>query len=151
MNVSLIYPLTQIDTSKSYELGSTTITKDGKEYIYLAGCGTTIAGNFVTYDYAYATTLLESNGIGPVALTIGAVDSTSKYGWYQIKGPGTAYAYGTTTAKTALYSAGTAGYVCSYVVTGDLIAGGFASTTGTSWGTPFTVYLNYPFCTDTLS
>jgi hypothetical protein len=40
----------------------------------------------VTFDEAGATTLLAANAVGPVAVALAIVDSTSEYGWYGIYG-----------------------------------------------------------------
>jgi len=56
------------------------------EYIYLKGVASTIVGSVVTYDEAGVTTLLVTGAVGPVAVSLGIVDSTSKYGWYGITG-----------------------------------------------------------------
>jgi len=55
------------------------------EYIYLAGCASTIVGSVVTYDEAGATTLLAANAVGPVAVATG-LTVASTYGWYGISG-----------------------------------------------------------------
>jgi hypothetical protein len=57
-------------------------------YIYLQGCASTANGTAVTFDEAGATTLLAGNAKGPVAWATGAVDATTKYGWYRRKALG---------------------------------------------------------------
>lgn len=141
-------PLTQIDTSAQYELGSRTQDKFGKEYIYLTGVGSTVVGSWVTFDELGITVLLAADAIGDVAVALAITDSTSQFGWYQI--------YGSAEAKIAANCAadvvigresanGTAGD--GHAATGDDIFG-CVSRESTSTAAVATVQLNYPFVND---
>lgn len=140
--------VTDVHTTKKATLGERFRDEAGKEYIYLAGASSTAAGVWVTYDENFATTLLAANAVGPVAIALGAVNTTSKYGWYQIFGVNTVASTDTVAADKALYIDGTAGRADDAVVTGDLIVGACSSTADTSNVT--TVTLSYPFVTDVL-
>lgn len=148
--LKLIFPLTNVDTTAAFTLGSRTADKSGNEYIYLAGCASTTVGKAVTYDYAYATTLSVADNIGPIAVALASTVADT-YGWYQVKGAVTMIAAGAATAGKALYVTSTGGSVDDAVVAGDLIANAFVGTAPGGTGSTFTGYINYPFCTDTLS
>lgn len=55
------------------------------EYVYLAGCASTIVGSVVTYDETGATALIAANAIGPVAVATG-ITVASTWGWYGVVG-----------------------------------------------------------------
>lgn len=147
--LKLTTPFTQLDTALRYALGSRVTDKSGNEYIYLLGVASTVAGDAVTYDGAYATTRLVANGKGNVAIAMGACVA-STYGWYQIKGLATGITLTAVTTGMPLYSTATAGQLDDAVVAGDLVAGAFAYGTGGT-NASCTFILNYPFATDTLS
>ena len=155
--VKLHSPITQVDTTlPQYTVGSRTIDKDGNEYIYLPGIVSCIAYSVVTFitasglSYGSVTLLATTGAVGPVGIAQGAITGP-KYGWFQRKGVGWAASGGSITSGMQLYSSGTAGYAGGSVTSGDLIAGAFA--VGTSSGSDGTVkvFLDNPFCTDTLS
>lgn len=145
----LVTPLTQLDTTARYTLGSRVADKSGCEYIYLLGVASTVAGDAATYNGAYATTRLVANGKGPVGIAMGACVA-STYGWYQIKGLATGISLTAVVSGMPLYSTATAGQLDDAVVAGDLVAGAFAYGTGGT-NASCTFLLNYPFATDTLS
>ena len=147
--IKLTTPLTQIDSSPLYTLGSRTTDKSGNEYIYLKGVASTVAGSAVTYDGSYATALAVANAKGCVAIAMAAIVA-NKYGWYQIKGVATGISAATVISGAPLYLTATAGELDDAVVAGDLVAGAFAYGKGGTHAS-CTFYLNYPFCTDTLS
>lgn len=75
-------------------------------FIYMAGVSSTVAGDAVTYNTASWTTTRAAAGAGipwSVAFATAAVNTTSKYGWYQVAG----IAVGNKT-KTFSYAAGIA-------------------------------------------
>lgn len=145
--VKLITPLTDVDTAKKFTLGSTTVTKDGNEYIYLAGCSSTVAGYIVTYDEDYATSLVDTDTaateIGPIAVALASVNSTSYYGWYQIRGEAEIYPAEDITDNVRLYSSATAGAVVDTASGAHTIVGMWSREAGTS-GTNFTCQIDYP-------
>jgi len=145
----LTTPLTQLDTTALYALGSKVMDKSGNEYIYLLGVASTVAGDAVTYNGAYATTRLVANGKGPVAIAMGACVA-STYGWYQVRGLATGITLTAVVTGMPLYSTATAGQLDDAVVAGDLVANAFAYATGGT-NASCTFEINYPFATDTLS
>ena len=133
---------TIVDASLKATLGSRGIDKSGNEYIYLQGVASTVAGDWTVYDSSYATTRLVANSVGPIAIAMAAIDSTSSYGWYQVFGINTIARTDTVAANKSLYIDGTAGRADDLGVTGDLIIGAYSLTADTS--NVATVYLNYP-------
>jgi hypothetical protein len=74
------------------------------EFIYLAGCASTVVGSVVTYDNSAGTTTLApstANLNEPVAVAMSA-NVASQFGWYQIAGVATV---AKTTVKISPHSA----------------------------------------------
>ena len=115
---------------------------EGNEYIYLQGVSSVVAGSWVTYDEDYATTLLVADAIGPVAIAMAIIDSTSEYGWFQIYGKNTIAQTDTVAADRALYIDGTAGQADDLGVAGDLIIGAYSLSASSSGVT--TVFISFP-------
>lgn len=136
-----------VDTVAKHPLGTKAFDKSGNEYIYLLGVASTAAGSWVTYDEAFATTLLAANAIGPVAIAMAAIVA-SRYGWYQVRGKNIIASSDTTADDKPLFIDGTAGRVDDAVVTGDLVVGAFSR--GSDSSNVLTVQINYPCVTDTL-
>lgn len=139
--------LTSIDTVKQTNLGKRARDEAGKEYIYLKGVASTVAGSWVTFDKDGNTTLLAGNAVGKVAVALAATVANT-FGWYQVYGPCAVTASDTTAANKALYIDGTAGRVDDLVVAGDLIVG--AHSTAADATNVLAVDLNYPYVTDIL-
>ncbi len=131
-----------VDDSLSAILGIRSIDKQGNEYVYLKGVGSTVAGDWVSFDHNYATTRLVAGAVGPVAIAMAAINSTSSYGWYQTFGTNTIARTDTISANKALYIDGTAGRADDLGVTGDLIIGAYSMTADAS--NVATVFLTYP-------
>ena len=149
--MKLITPLTQVDSSAAFTVGSRTVTKDGNEYIYLPGTTSVEAQDWVTFTSASGsvTRLATTGAKGQVAVAISAVISNT-YGWFCTKGLVNAkWGAGVTTAGSVLYASGTAAYAGTTVVAGDLLAGAFLSGTAASGSAA--CWINKPFCTDTIS
>lgn len=82
-----------VDTVKKHPLGTVrkfrNVDYGEGEFIYLAGATSTAAGDAVSYNTASYTTTRAAAGAGipwAIAFAMAVVDSSSKYGWYQIKG-----------------------------------------------------------------
>lgn len=131
-----------IDTTAKHELGTRAHDTGGNEYIYLLGVTSTAAGDFVTYDEAFATARLVANATGDVAVAMAAIVASS-YGWYLIKGSTTVAAATATTDNVGVYIDSNAGKVDDTAVGGDYVFGVIARSTVTS--SLFTAQLNYPF------
>jgi hypothetical protein len=153
--IKIISPITQVDTTAQFTLGTRTKTKDGNEYIYLPGTSSVAKYDAVMFitaanmSYGSVTRLATTGGIGLVGIAQGAIIN-SKYGWFQTGGVGWANAGRRATAGLAMYASGTVGTVGTGVVNGDLLAGMFCIGTGEASGT-CKALLNDPFCTDTLN
>lgn len=93
-----------INTTKRFKVG-TRRQVDAKEFIYLSGIGSTVAGSWVAYDNLYATTLTVAASRGGIAVAQAATVA-STFGWYQI--------YGVTTIGKVLTGANAAHcWVCA--------------------------------------
>lgn len=137
---------TQEDTSAQVAVGTRQRDGSGNEYIYLQGTASTVAGSWVTFDENYTTTLTGANAVGPVAVA-GTATVTGEYGWYQIYGKNTiAGNSGSVAADKQLYLTSNSGYVDDADVAGDAIIG--AVSRAASSGSAVTVWLNYPYVSD---
>ena len=143
--MKLVTPLTQIDSTALYTLGSKVMDKDGNEYIYMLGVISTVVGDAVTYTGAYATARAVANLKGPVAFAMAAIVA-AKYGWYQIKGLVNGLTLTTVVTQAPLYLTATAGQLDDAVVATDLVYGAFAYGVGGT-NAACTFIINYPFVT----
>lgn len=139
---------TQVHSTKKYRLGTVKKDVQNYEYVYLQGVASTIAGSAVTFDEAGVTTLIAANAVGPVAVAQAAVDATTKYGWYMIKGKCSVSTDAGVADNAALYIDGTAGRVDDTVVAGDQVAG--MVSRGTDSSNLTLVQLYYPEVTNAL-
>ena len=128
-------------------LGSRAFDAAGREYVYLLGVASTVAGDFVSFDEAHVTTRLVANAKGRVAVAMAAVVA-AKYGWYQIYGSATGNVLAGFLDNGLIYATATAGSVDDAVVAGDLIVGAMGRSAVASGQA--TIELNYPFATDAL-
>jgi hypothetical protein len=140
------------------------------DYIYLPGATSVVAGSWVTYNpsaglAASTTALLTETATGPVAIATAAVDATTEYGWFLVKG----YYSGARAGSNGTIVSG-GGYLQAEVAsggTGLVVLGVSASTasfifgafsysaqpdsdsaaTGTPGADQIVVYVNYPFAT----
>mgnify|MGYP001561025055 CR=1 FL=1 len=131
-----------VDTAISATVGSRAWDEEGNEYVYLQGTASTVAGDWVFFNENYSSGRLVANSVGPVAIAMAAVDSGSKYGWYQIFGKNTVARTDTIVADKSLYIDGTTGRADDLGVTGDLIIGAYSMTADPSNVAP--VWMNYP-------
>lgn len=139
--------LTDVDTSAKVPVLTRFRASDGKEYIYLEGVVSTVAGSWVSFNEAGETALLAGNAVGGVAIATAAIVA-DRFGWYQIYGVNTQAATDTIASDKQLYIDGTAGRADDANVAGDLILGAYSMTADTA--NVATVFLNYPSVTDVL-
>lgn len=132
-----------VDTTKQQQLGTRAFDVDGNEYVYLQGVSSNAAGKWVSYDEAFVTTLLAADAIGRVAVSMAAIDSTSKYGWFQVYGKNIIASSDTVADDKPLYIDGTAGRVDDAGVAGDFIFGAWSRSADAT--NVLTVELCYPF------
>jgi len=79
--------VTDIDTAQRNPLGAVMQTDDGGEYIYLGGCASLVANDWVFYDETFTAIRMVSSSVnGPVAIAAAAVLAT-QFGWFCIKSP----------------------------------------------------------------
>lgn len=140
------FDLTKVYTSTDLDVPALgeRFRQDGKEYIFLTGVASTVAGDPVTFDSAYATTRLAGSGVGEVAIALAATVASCK-GWYQIYGLGSAKAVAT--GGVAVYTSSVTGQLLATVVTGALVHGmhTVAGNGNTVTGSLTSVRLAYPF------
>lgn len=138
---------TQIDTTQKYPFGQRAVDTDGNEYIYLTGVASTVVGSWVTYDELGITTLLVANAIGPVAVAMAILDSTSEYGWYCIRGTVEASLAANCGANASIGYEGASGAAGDGKAAGDTIYGAF-SRDATTTAAIATCQILYPFVDD---
>lgn len=138
---------TTIDTVQKFPFGTRARDVDGNEYVYLKGVASTVLGSWVTFDELGVTTLLVANAIGPVAVAMAIIDSTSEYGWYCVYGTCEACIAASATADTAIGFETTSGYAGDGKAAGDVIAGAVLRDTTTD-AAVVTVQINYPYVDD---
>lgn len=127
--------LTTIGTTQLWPLGTVIKARDASsstaygdvEMMYLKGGTNVAARSVVSIASDWTTVLVAARAIGGVAVSIGAVDATTKYGWFVVKGKAAA-ASDTVSAGGACYIDGTAGRVDDAAVAGDQIHGMICAT-----------------------
>jgi len=145
--IKLISPLSQVDTTANFAVGTQTMDKDGNVYVYMKGVASTIVGSWVTYDEDYVTTLLVANAIGPVAVSMG-INIANTWGWYQIFGKAEACVITTCAADVCVGFETTAGYVGDGKAAGDMIYGAVSRESSGAGTGVYTCQITYPFVTD---
>ena len=145
----------QVDSSEVIIVDSTQVEillsnaiVNSRRYLYLQGCVGTVAGSWVTFDENGATALLAANAVGRVAIATGAVNLTTKYGWYLVYGDYATAACDAVAGLAALYIDATTGRVDDDVVAGDFVFNAYA--TAASAANQVAVRINEPFVTNVL-
>lgn len=137
-----------VDTTQQFPLGTKGVDVNGNEYIYMQGVASCLAGSWVTYDEDYVTTLLAANAKGPVAVAMAAINATTSYGWFCIRGTVSAL-LAANCADNALIGRETAdGYAGDGRAAGDEIYNAISrgSTSGSAAATDCQIV--YPFVDD---
>lgn len=112
-------------TVQKHALGSIIRAKDPTygqgEFIYLKGVASTAVGSWVGYSPAAGTSVLAvANGTYPLAVAMAACDTTTKFGWYQIRGQAQAKGLTSITHTSGFLAlTGTAGSLDDASVIGD--------------------------------
>ena len=138
---------TAIHGAKRFKLG-TRRRVDDKEYIYLQGVASVVAGTWVTFDEAHVTTRATANAQGRVAVALAAVDSTSEYGWFQIYGSASGLCLADFADNGKVYLTATAGSVDDTDVAGDAVIGAVGRSARNATTGLATFELNYPVVLD---
>jgi hypothetical protein len=113
------------------------------EFIFLKGVASTVIGDWVGYSPALATSVRAvANGNYPLAVAMAACNTTTKYGWYQIKGVAQANGLTSITHSSGfLWLTATAGSVDDASVIGDAIINARKTTTVHVVGTFLDTYV----------
>jgi hypothetical protein len=138
-----------VDTSKKYRLGTKNTSVAGDEFIYLTGVGSTVLGDWVTFDEAHITTRAVANGQGRVAVAQGAVNAVTSFGWYQVYGTGDALALTGFADNGKVFLTSTAGSIDDSDVGGDFVVGAIGRGAVNETTLLAAVELNYPVVQDT--
>lgn len=145
--------LTNVDASKKFPLGTIVDGKDttygAGKFIYLKGVASTVLGDAVVYDEAFATTRAVAASRGNVAVALAAVVA-DKYGWYQIQGMAVVRA-GTVSADAKAQVSATPGQLDDTTTAAQDIAGArFMTADGTPSAGYAIISLDFPFANGTL-
>jgi hypothetical protein len=136
-----------IDTVQRNPLGARVQTDDGNEYIYLAGIAAVAANVVIVYNATtYVAKILTANDVGMVAVAPAAILAVD-WGWFLIKGFGSASA-DAVAAAGGLFIDATPGRVDDDSVAGDFING--MVSTGAAVANVCPVQLSYPYVTNTV-
>ncbi len=111
-----------VHTTQKNDLGAVRTASDGSVYIYLKGATSTLAHEVVSYQPGVFTIVRLATGVkGAVAITSGAIDAATKYGWCMIVGTDVVTVRTAVTSNTALFIGGVTGFVDVAGVKGDQI------------------------------
>lgn len=147
----------EVDSTQHPPLGTQAKDADGNIYTYVDFQEACVAGEWVTYNSAYAASGMTTTTHGPLGVVIGTVSASDRFGWIQVYGVNSA-ALGTSSVSTALaliLSAPSTDISVPDVATTSLslesIIQGATAVTAASTATTtvipasFTVQLNFPF------
>jgi hypothetical protein len=113
-----------VHTTQQNDLGAVRTFSNGNTYIYLKGVTSCADGSVVVYQPGVWTAVLIATTVkGQVAIAQGAVDASTKYGWFLIVGSDTITVRTAVTSNTALFAGGVSGYVDVAAVKGDQVFG----------------------------
>lgn len=146
---------TDIHTSKHYALGTRRRSADNKEYIYLAGVASNVAGAWVhinppagasTLATQFTPVLAVADGQGPMAVSQAANTSATNYSWYQIYGKCDALVLASFdgTNGIGVWLTSTPGSLDDTDVAGDFVRGANPQTDRDTTTGMSTFFLNYP-------
>lgn len=138
----------QVHSTKKHRLG--TIKRDvaGNEYVYLQGVASTVAGSWVAFDELGVTTLLDTDVaasmVSPIAVAQAAVDATTEYGWYMVRGKTQANVEASFADNSKIFAVTVAGSADDSGTAGNQIVGAYGRSAISSGQA--TVQLMYPVC-----
>lgn len=142
-----------VDTTQRVSLGTVRRFYDANygmgEFIYLKGVSSVVAGDPVTYSSAFVAARTAAGTGNNWAIATAAVDSATKYGWFQIGGQAIANKTKTVSlAAGALVGVSTAGLVITSSslkeLSGAVVAVVASATTTTNNGGKVVLMLNRP-------
>lgn len=138
-----------VDTAKQHTVGKLGYGSDGFVYIYLPGVASLVVGDVVTYDPStYATTraLSTATVCPPLAVAISAVNATTSFGWFMVRGVANVNVASTTVTGDALTLSSTASRLTRQVgaaLAVDLVIG--IGATANAVANLSLCYINYPW------
>ncbi len=139
--------LTDIDLAQRNVVGTIQADDAGNEYIYLQGVASCVKGSWLTYDELFVTFLLTTGltTVGPIALSLGAVNAVTSFGWFAIRH---AFAFGLNVSDTMaddspVYTSATPGSVDDDTAAGETCYGIWNRTLGTTTSSNY--QLMHPF------
>jgi hypothetical protein len=145
--------LNAVDTTAKNPLGMRTHGVDDfgntAEFIYMQGVGSVIVGSVVTFDEAGVTTLIAANAKGPVAVAMGILDATTKFGWFCIQGTVKCDVVANSADNSTVGRETTDGKIGDGRAAGDQIANAFQRETVTTAALAY-VQIDHPFVDDFL-
>lgn len=123
--------LTAVDTTAAWPLGTRIRAFDyGSngygvgEFVYLSGVSSCAPGSVCMITDTWGTSLIAARDKGAVAVALAAIDASTKYGWFQIRGKAVVLSTDSAAANAPLYiDAGNAGSIEDAAVAGDLVIG----------------------------
>lgn len=113
--------VTDVDTTQRNPVGTPAWDIFGNEYVYMQGVASTVLGTWVTFDELFITTRLVSNGLGAVAIAMAAVNATTSFGWWCVKGAVNGLCLANYADNAKVWATATAGQVDDADVAVDLI------------------------------
>jgi hypothetical protein len=143
----------QVHTTKKFRLLTRKLDSSGNEYIYLKGVASLADGDFVRYDGTGVTTraITSMTADGPIAVAKAAVDASTSYGWFLVRGRDAAANVATHSsgAGKALFVGGTAGRATTTPASEECMVGAFSDGDSVSNSGP--VFLVYPVASGDIS
>lgn len=115
---------------------------DGNHYIYLSGVASTVDGDWVCFDNAFATTRLVTTSKGGVAIATAATVA-STWGWYTYVGVDTAVCESSIVSNAYIFAL-SAGRCDDAVVKNAQVFNAVSKTAGVA-GATATVQINRPW------
>lgn len=132
-------PIDVVSTVKNHDFGTIVQAKDvGStaygvgEFIYVKGVSSGATKKWAGYNSKTgATTLAVADGVYPIGVMVSDLDSTSKYGWLQIRGRAVGACLTSFADNGVCYLTSTPGSVDDASVIGDVIHGAIGRNGGT--------------------
>ena len=144
--------LTDIHTEARNPIGTRVSGTDANgnpaEYVYMQGVASCLRGSWVAFDELFVTTLLVANGLGQVGIAMAAIDATTKFGWFAIRGAIQGLCLASYADNAKVWATGTAGSVDDADVAVDLVINAVGrsarATTGANSGMAL-FQIHYPY------
>ena len=136
----------EVHATQKNDLGAVRKASDGNEYIYLKGVTSCADGSMVVFQPGVWTAILIATGVkGSVAIATGAVDASTKYGWFMYIGQDIGIARSAIASNVPLYAGGVAGSPDDVAVKGDQIFNAYGRNAAAGSGDSVIVQLDRAF------